>query len=525
MSEDQCSPSLPCPVTRTRLAPGGRGGGNRGVPAFRHRPLGEPVPGSPHSVSCSLPTLADVVGYEEKDPRVLAALAAGYPRFAVHPFVRELTAELAAAHARPGEQVWPLLWPRTAEALLRHLGEGRVLPAADVVAVAHRADPELTQRARLRLQHTGGLLSSRGAEDALVRRGRRPAVAPEAVFAGDAAAEVRRVLGPLFPGADPVLASSGMSAMHAAFRAVSAAQAARGRTGWVQLGWLYLDTLALLRKFTPDPARDHLVQLDVTDLAALERLLAAHGPRLAGIVTEAPTNPLLQTGDLAAIAALARRHGVRVVVDPSMASPFNVDVLPHADVATFSLTKYASHAGDVMAGAAVVNPAGPDAAALRAALAAEVDPPYPRDLARLAAEIAGAPEVAARINASAPRVVAFLESHPAVARVWWSGQSATAAHYGRIARAPGSVGAVLSFTLRRPLAEFYDRVPLAKGPSFGMSTTLLCPYVYLAHYDLLPHRSTSDELARAGLSPDLLRLSVGTEPVEEILAALAAGLD
>ncbi len=477
-------------------------------------------------MSCSLPALADVVGYEERDPRVLGRMAAGYPRFAVHPFVAELTTALAAEHARPGEQVWPLLNPRAAGALLGHLGEGRVLAGADVVAVAHRADPDLAQRAKLWLQHTGGLLSSRGAEDALARRGRR-AAAPEAAFAGDAAAEVRRVLAPLFPGAADglVLASSGMSAMHAAFRAVGAAQAARGRTAWIQLGWLYLDTLALLRKFTADPARDHLVQLDVTDLGALERLFAAHGTRLAGVVTETPTNPLLHTGDLAAVAALCRRHGARLVVDPSIASPFNVDVLPAADVVVFSLTKYASHAGDVMAGAAVVNPATEDAAALRAALAAQVDPPYPRDLARLAAEIGEAPAVAARINAATPRVVDFLTSHPAVARVWWSGQPATAAAYARLARSPGSVGAVVSFTLRRPLAEVYDRVAVAKGPSFGMGTTLLCPYVYLAHYDLLPHRSSSDELARAGLSPELLRLSVGTEPVDDILAALAAGLD
>lgn len=518
-------PHLPCPVTRTRLAPGGRGGGNRGVPAFRHRPLGEPVPGSPHSVSCSLPTLADVVAYEERDPLVLGRMAAGYPRFALHPLVRELAAALAAEQATPDEQVWPLLNSRAAGALLGHLGEGRVLAASDVVAVGHRADPDLAHRAKLWLQHTGGLISSRAAEDALARRGRRPAAAPEAVFAGAAAAEVRRVLGPLFPGAELVLASSGMSAMHAAFRAVSAAQAARGRTVWIQLGWLYLDTLALLRKFTPDPARDHLVQLDVTDLRALERLFAAHEGRIAGVITETPTNPLLHTADLPAVAALARRHGARLVVDPSIASPFNVDVLPWADVVVCSLTKYASHAGDVMAGAAVVNPAGPDAAALRAALAAEVDPPYPRDLARLAAEIGEAPAVVARINAAVPRVAAFLAAHRAVERVWWSGQPGSAAAYARLARSPASVGAVVSFTLRRPLVEVYDRIALAKGPSFGMATTLLCPYVYLAHYDLLPHRSTSDELARAGLSPDLLRLSVGTEPVEEIVAALAAALD
>jgi len=313
--------------------------------------------------------------------------------------------------------------------------------------------------------------------------------------------------------------------MHAAFRALTRAQAARGRTAWVQLGWLYLDTIALLKKFTPDPARDHLVQHDVTDLAALERLFAAHGPRIAGVITEAPTNPLLQTGDLAAIKALAHRHGARVIADPAIASPFNVDVLPHADIAAFSLTKYASHEGDVMVGAAVVNPAGPDADLLRATIGDELDAPYPRDLARLAAEIRTAPDVVRRINATTPLVVSFLERHPRVERVWWSGQDATGANYAKLARTPESVGAVVSFTLRRPLAEFYDRLTLPKGPSFGMATTLICPYVYLAHYDLLPSRSSGAVLREAGLPADLLRLSIGTESATEIIAALRAALD
>jgi cystathionine gamma-synthase len=470
--------------------------------------------------------MADVIGYEERDPRVLERMDAGYPRFAIHPFVRQLTAAVTAQSARPGEQLWPVLTPRAAGALVQHLGEGRLFETDRVTFVAHRATPEIAQRAKLWLQHTGGLLSSRGAEDALVRRGARAAVGAEKSFAGDAAAEVRRVLGPQFaaPAENLLLAPSGMGAVHAAFRAISVEQAAQGRTIWIQLGWLYLDTIALLKKFTPVPARDHLVQLDVTDLAGLERLFAAHGPQIAGVFTESPTNPLLQTGDLAAIAALAWQHGARVVVDPSMASPFNVDVLPHADVVTFSLTKYASHAGDVMAGCAVVNPARPGAVALRSGLLTQLDSPYPRDLARLAAEIGQAPEVTARINANTPRVAAFLAAHPAVDRVWWSRQAGSAANYERIARTPESCGAVVSFTLKRPLAEFYDRVTLAKGPSFGMSTTLLCPYVYLAHYDLLPHRSTSDELARADLAPDLVRLSVGAEPVEEIITALGAAL-
>ncbi|MBA4137244.1 MAG: PLP-dependent transferase [Opitutus sp.] len=470
--------------------------------------------------------MAAVIGYEERDPHVLARMAAGYPRFTVHPLVRELTDQVAAQHARPGEQLWPVLTMRAAGVLAQHLGQGRIFETDGVVFVAHRTDPALAQRAKLWLQHTGGLLSSRGAEDALVRRGARAHAAEEATFSGDATVEVKRVLTPLFrASADQlVLASSGMSAVHAAFRAITAEQAPRGRTAWVQLGWLYLDTIALLKKFTPDPTRDHLVQLDVTNLGALDKLFAKHGARIAGVITEAPTNPLLQTGDLAAIAALAWKHGARVIVDPSMASPFNVDVLPHADVVTFSLTKYASHAGDVMAGAVIVNSARAGAHDLRAAVAAQLDAPYPRDLARLAAEIAAAPAVATRINASTPAVAEFLTRHPAVARVWWSHQEATRANYARLARSTDACGAVISFTLRKPFVDFYDRVALAKGPSFGMSTTLLCPYVYLAHYDLLPHCGGGDALARAGLAPELLRLSVGTEPAEEIIATLAAAL-
>ena len=146
-----------------------------------------------------------------------------------------------------------------------------------------------------------------------------------------------------------------MNALYAAFRAISTLQAPRGRTAWVQLGWLYLDSIALLKKFTPEPARDYLRHGDVTDLAGLERLLTAHGPRIAGMIIEAPTNPLIQTPDVAAVALLARRHGIRLILDPAISSPFNVDLLPHADLVAQSLTKYTAHEGDVIAGTVVVN--------------------------------------------------------------------------------------------------------------------------------------------------------------------------
>jgi len=499
---------------------------------FSPIPLGQRIPGSPHSVACSLPTLHDIVGYEEGRPETTRHIASGYPRFVVHSHAKRLCEVLGRRPSLAGRSLWLVTSAKMAAALADHLGHdapANAIPfcVEGVNGVAHTDTPELNARGKVFLQHLGGFLSSRAAEDHLVRLGDLPEAAPETLFVGDATAEIRRVLHRAYAGvtdADILLAPSGMNALHAAFRAISTVQAARGRTAWVQLGWLYLDSIALLKKFTPDPARDYLRHGDVTDLAGLEKLFAEHGPRIAGLVIEAPTNPLIQTPDVAAVSALARKHGAKLILDPAISSPFNVDLLPYADLVAQSLTKYTAHKGDVIAGAVVVNPAMPDAAELRQIATLWLEPVHGRDLARLAAQIGTAEEVVARINTSTRKVATFLESHPAVAQVWWALQPATRANYHKIARSPGSVGGMISFTLKGPLAKFYDRVRLPKGPSFGMKTTLISPFIYLAHYDLVTTEKGRAELAAHGLSPDLLRLSVGTEPVEDIIATLAEAL-
>jgi cystathionine gamma-synthase len=282
--------------------------------------------------------------------------------------------------------------------------------------------------------------------------------------------------------------------------------------------------IALLKKFTPNPTRDYLRHGNVADLSGLERLLATDGARIAGIIIEAPTNPLIQTPDIAAVAALARRHGVRLILDPAISSPYNVDLLPAADLVAQSLTKYTAHEGDVIAGAVVVNPQGPDAAELRRLVSEYLEPVHPRDLARLAAQIDATEDVVRKINASTMQVAALLENHPAVQQVWWALQPGSRENYLKIARSPTAVGSIISFTLKAPMKDFYDRVRLPKGPSFGMRTTLISPFIYLAHYDLVTSPAGRAELTAHGLSPDLLRLSVGLEPIEDILAALREAL-
>jgi cystathionine gamma-synthase len=475
--------------------------------------------------------MAAVRGYEEKDPAVTASLQSGYPRFVVHPFARRLTQELARKNALEARTLWLASSKRMAGRLQAHLqsagAAGAALFAGDgVFGVSHPESKETALLAKLFLQNIGGFISSREAEDRLAAMGAGPLPGPEETFHGDAGAEVLRFLLPMFGGAtdkDLFLANSGMNAVHAAFRAVNDLQSSKGRTGWVQLGWLYLDTIAILKKFTAS-REDYLHVPDVMDLAALEKLFDERGERIAGLVVEVPTNPLVQTPDVASLAALCRRHSVKLVLDPSLASVFSVDCLAHADLVVTSLTKYTGNEGDVIAGLVAVNPAGKDADFLRRRVGIIVEPPYTRDLARLAAQVRNTREVLTRIEESTPKVAAFLASHPAVRTTHWALEPASRGNYLKIARAPGATGGMISFTLRGKLDTFYDRLRLPKGPSFGMRTTLICPFMYLAHYDLVTTPEGRAELNANGLDPDLLRLCVGTEPADEIIAALGEAL-
>lgn len=498
---------------------------------FTPLPLGRRIPPTVHAVSCSLPTLRELRGYEEKDPAILRQMTSGYPRFVVHPLLQQLAQFLAGAQGLQGHTLWLASSARMADRLAAHLGAAHVMRITDgpVHGVAHPDSPELAMRAKSFLQHTGGFLSSRAAEDRLVAHGVLSSATPEPLFQGAAAAEIRRYLAPAFPGVPAEqlrFANAGMNAIDTAFRAVSELQASRGRTLWIQLGWVYLDTIALLKKFTASPT-DYIAIPDVFDRSAIARVFADKAERIAGVIAEVPTNPLIQTPDVAAIARLAHQTGARVILDPSISSPFSVDVLPHADVVVTSLTKYAANEGDLVAGLVVVNPAGADAELLSRAVAARIEPLYARDLARLAAQVSQAPAVLAQIQASVPKVVNFLSHHPAVKDVFWAEHAASRDNYQKVARAPGACGSMITFTLRGSLAameEFYDRVRVAKGPSFGIKTTLLCPFMYLAHYELATMPEGRQELARYGIDPELLRLSVGCEPVDDIIAALAEAL-
>ena len=293
---------------------------------------------------------------------------------------------------------------------------------------------------------------------------------------------------------------------------MQACQRRRGRTARVQLGWLYLDSGCVLKEFLgEDETLDY--SYDVFDVDAIIAKLRAYGDSLAAVVVECPSNPLIRVCEVHRIAAVVRELGGVMVIDPTIASVFSVDVLPCADLLITSLTKYAASEGDVMSGALAVNQSSPFCQELIGAVGSYHVPVYLRDAQRLARELETAPAVVAQMNANASRLCAFFKSHPAVEHIYCAGCSD---HVEEVAKPGRLVGAVISIELKGDMERFYDSIRLMKGPSFGARFTLLCPFMYLAHYDLVTTKEGRLFLADVGLNPELIRVSVGVEPYAEL---------
>jgi cystathionine gamma-synthase len=491
--------------------------------ALRPTALGETVPASPHATVLSLPTLDDVVSYERKEPRVWSLIRAGYPRFVRNELVTQAAETLAYRcgispdfpealppdFPSPPWAMFPLARMDIAERLAAQAG-ARILSygiGAEFALIILESDDAAARLAKL-VQHTGTLISSRQAEAWLNDE-------PDAPDTGSPA--VRAALAPYFPGvapADLLLCSSGMNAVDAALHAVDTVQAPAGRRVWIQLGWLYVDSIRLLEK---NPQVERRFVHDVTDLAAVERILAAGD--VAGVLTEAPNNPQLQTADLEALRGLCDRHGAMLVVDPSSSGVAATDTLPWADVVACSLTKYAAAEGDVMAGVLAVNPSRPHAARLLGAARGRHVPLHALDAAALAPQVARVGEVTASLSANAAEFARRLSAHPAVVRVRTALTGPTAENYRRVMRPGAGAGSLVTVELREGvMRRAYDRLNVVKGPSFGLRFTIAAPFMWLAHFDEVTTEQGRAAIRGAGLDPDLLRVSVGLEPPEEIWA-------
>ena len=486
-------------------------------------PFARPIPDLPHAVSCSFPTMENIIQYEQRVPGVVARLKVAYPRFVSHHRILQWEAFLQTRFALQDKVVFCLCSTRAGDAMQRYVGFGDsgVLADQDRAVVFVAPGGETEEKARKFLQHTGLRISSREAEDLLYKNGLLEKSNREKHVQGAyelVQADLAEKIGARSQD-DVSLTTSGMSSVFAAFSAIQKLQATKGRSLWVQLGWIYVDTYEILNKFAGDDDQKIFIP-DPTDLHQLASILEERGEQVAGIIAELPTNPLVQTPDVERLLELSRKHGVALVADPTVSSILNVDALPYCDVLVTSLTKYISHEGDVMMGLVTLNAQSPFYDELKFLVPEFLEPPYHRDVQRVAEQMENCHEVAETVNANTLKLARYLQGHPGVRRLYWAYGDTNRKRYQKIERTDLSPGGMITIDLVKPLAEFYDRCRISKGPSFGMGLTLMSPYMYMAHYDIISDPAGRQDLCAYGINPDLVRISTGTEPIEQIIEAL-----
>ena len=239
-----------------------------------------------------------------------------------------------------------------------------------------------------------------------------------------------------------------------------------------------------------------------------------------------PANPNLKITDIAAIAELAHAFnpGIKVVCDNTFASPALQNPLKlGADVVVHSATKYLNGHGDVIAGFVVG----------KADFISEVRMFGLKDMTGAVMDpfaafliLRGLKTLEIRMErhcASAKKVAAFLDAHPAVEKVYYPG---LAAHPGHeiAARQMADFGGMLSFEVRGGRAAGTKLVNALKlitvAVSLGDAETLI------EHPASMTHSTyTAEELEASGIPAGLIRLSVGLENVEDIIADLRQALD
>lgn len=477
------------------------------APRWRAADLGAPLPPSVHANSVCLPTWQDVIDYEEKKPRVLDRLRAGYPRFVIPPMVAQFLEVCRQRFARPGERC--LAYPseraarRSVAAIHRWSGvDVRVEPWGDgrVFVVVY---PETAHEWALKYwRHTGDGISSRRAEALL-----QQAAEPDGRAAQDV---VRARIAALMdvPADHVLLFPSGMAALYTVHRAVTAL---RPGARSVQFGFPYVDTLKIQQDLGPGAI--FLPFGSEAELPDLKAALAAEP--VSGLFCEYPSNPLLGSPPLAEVDRLAAARGVPVIVDDTISTYANVNPLPACDLVATSLTKFFTGRGDVMAGAVVLNPKRPLAGRLLAALRAEhEDVIWGGDAVLMDLYSTDFPARMLRTNETAAALASWLRERPEVAEVYYP-LFRDRAHYDEFKRPGAGYSGLFSIVLKNApaaSAPFFDRLEISKGPNLGTTFSLSCPFTMLAHFSEL------DWAERCGVSRHLIRFSIGLEDAADLQA-------
>ena len=281
------------------------------------------------------------------------------------------------------------------------------------------------------------------------------------------------------------------------------------------------------RLFNALAAKGHfeLVTADLTDPRSLADALA-QSPKL--VLVETPSNPLLRITDLRFVIEAAHKAGALVAVDNTFLSPALQKPLAFgADLVLHSTTKYINGHSDVVGGAVVArDPELHQQLAWWANALGLTGSPFDSFLT-----LRGLRTLDARLRVhqeNAAAIAALLDGHAAVEKVYFPGLTSHPGH-GLAARQQAGFGAMLSFELRGGVDGDQERAVRAFVEAlrwFTLAESLGGVESLVAHPATMTHAAMTPEArAKAGISDGLLRLSVGIEASEDLLADLAGALD
>jgi O-acetylhomoserine (thiol)-lyase len=284
------------------------------------------------------------------------------------------------------------------------------------------------------------------------------------------------------------------------------------------------------------------------DIGAYERAIR---PNTKAVFAETIGNPKVDVLDVKAVAAVAHAAGVPLIVDNTLATPYLLRPIEFgADIVVHSATKFIGGHGTTIGGIIVDGGTFDWTASGRFAEFTEPDPSYHgvqysaafgplayilkarvqllRDVGAALSPfsswlfIQGLETLGLRVErhcANAQRVAEFLQAHPKVKWVRYPGLPGDPAHARAQAYLPKGAGAILTFGIEKP-REFIDKLQLfSLLANVGDAKSLVIHPASTTHQQLTP----ADQIA-SGVSDDLVRLSVGIEAIDDILADLDAAL-
>jgi cystathionine beta-lyase/cystathionine gamma-synthase len=265
------------------------------------------------------------------------------------------------------------------------------------------------------------------------------------------------------------------------------------------------------------------IKVTFADLSDAANLQAAISPQTRLVWLETPTNPLLNLVDVAALSAIAHAHGAKVAVDNTFATPYLQNPLQQgADIVVHSATKYLGGHSDVLLGLVAVN----DEAlfkAIKFIQNAAGAVPGPQDCFLT---LRGIKTLALRMERhcdNAERVAAYLQQHPAIEKVFFPGLADHPGHAlakRQMRRFGGIVTVYLKDNSREAASRVASRLQLFMlAESLGGVESLVNHSYTMSHGGMPP-----EQKAALGIRVGQLRLSIGIEDIDDILADLAQAL-